>query len=85
MKNCILTGTRADFGKIKSLLNKIEQLNDFELAVFVTGMHLLKKYGGTVKEVQDAGIPIYTLILIKILVIQWISLRQKQFQGFQIL
>ncbi len=54
-KIVFLTGTRADFGKIKSLLNKIEQSNDFELAVFVTGMHLLKKYGGTVKEVQDAG------------------------------
>ena len=54
-KIVFLTGTRADFGKIKSLLNKIEQSNDFELAVFVTGMHLLKKYGGTVKEVQSAG------------------------------
>ena len=44
-----VTGTRADFGKIKSIINKFE--DHFECYIFVTGMHLVKKYGYTVNEI----------------------------------
>jgi len=48
-----LTGTRADFGKIKSLISILETDNyQFEVFVFVTGMHLQKEYGYTVIEIQ---------------------------------
>ena len=50
-----LTGTRADFGKLKSLMSKIQADDEFELHIFVTGMHLLSKYGYTCKEVEKAG------------------------------
>lgn len=47
-----LTGTRADFGKIKSLISRLEDHPDFEAFLFVTGMHLMEQYGYTVIEVQ---------------------------------
>ena len=47
-----LTGTRADFGKLKSLMYKIQDDNDFEVHVFVTGMHMLSRYGYTCDEVE---------------------------------
>lgn len=51
-KIAFLTGTRADFGKIKSLLLALDQHQNYEVCVFVTGMHMLEKYGLTVIEVQ---------------------------------
>ncbi|WP_432222980.1 UDP-N-acetylglucosamine 2-epimerase [Flavobacterium sp. TMP13] len=51
-KILFLTGTRADFGKIKSLIASIEDNQDFEVFVFVTGMHLQEKYGYTLIEIE---------------------------------
>ena len=47
-----LTGTRADFGKIKSLIHALETHSDFEVFVFVTGMHLQREYGFTLLEIE---------------------------------
>lgn len=53
MKKIIfLTGTRADFGKIKSLITILEDQDDFEVFVFVTGMHLQETYGYTLIEIE---------------------------------
>ena len=54
-KIVFLTGTRADYGKLKSLMKKVEESNKFELYVFVTGMHMLQKYGSTYHEVEKDG------------------------------
>ena len=54
-KILFLTGTRADFGKIKSLIQILENHQDFEVFVFVTGMHLQKKYGYTLLEIKRCG------------------------------
>lgn len=54
-KILFLTGTRADYGKIKSLMKKIENSNKLELYIFVTGMHMLTKYGATWKEIEKDG------------------------------
>lgn len=54
-KILFLTGTRADYGKLKSLMKKVEQDENFELHVFVTGMHMLRKYGSTYHEVEKDG------------------------------
>ncbi|MBZ4041943.1 UDP-N-acetylglucosamine 2-epimerase [Flavobacterium hibisci] len=51
-KILFLTGTRADFGKIKSLIQILEAENEFEVFVFVTGMHLQKIYGYTLIEIE---------------------------------
>ena len=54
-KILFLTGTRADFGKMKPLMEEVERSDDFEAHIFATGMHMLARYGSTVKEVQLAG------------------------------
>ncbi|MBM7573192.1 UDP-N-acetylglucosamine 2-epimerase [Aquibacillus albus] len=51
-KILFLTGTRADYGKIKSLMKKVENSKKLELYIFVTGMHMLSKYGSTWKELE---------------------------------
>ncbi|EGR0468293.1 UDP-N-acetylglucosamine 2-epimerase (hydrolyzing) [Vibrio cholerae] len=54
-KILFLTGTRADFGKLKSLITKVDQHSDFEAHIFITGMHMIAKYGMTAIEVEKAG------------------------------
>ncbi|PTO86004.1 UDP-N-acetylglucosamine 2-epimerase [Vibrio splendidus] len=54
-KILFLTGTRADFGKLKSLIMKVENHEDFEPHIFITGMHMITKYGMTANEVEKAG------------------------------
>lgn len=54
-KILFLTGTRADFGKLKSLISIVEEDECFESFIFVTGMHMLAKYGMTVREVKKCG------------------------------
>jgi len=54
-KIAFLTGTRADFGKLKSLIQAIHDSTDFEYEIFATGMHLLQQYGLTVIEIEKAG------------------------------
>lgn len=51
-KILFLTGTRADFGKIKSLISILENQSEFEVFVFVTGMHLQEIYGYTLIEIE---------------------------------
>ena len=49
-KIVFLSGTRADFGKIKSIIKLIS--NEFDIKIYVTGMHLLNEFGNTYKEIQ---------------------------------
>lgn len=50
-----LTGTRADFGKIKSLIRVLTDSDLFFVDIFATGMHLDQKYGYTVVEIEKSG------------------------------
>ncbi|MFZ3516539.1 UDP-N-acetylglucosamine 2-epimerase [Vibrio harveyi] len=54
-KIVFLTGTRADYGKLKSLITMVETAPNFQAHIFVTGMHMLHKYGFTVQEVEKSG------------------------------
>ena len=51
-KILFLTGTRADFSKIKSLIQILEKQSGFDFFVFVTGMHLQEEYGYTLIEIE---------------------------------
>ncbi len=51
-KITFLTGTRADYGKIKSLMQEVDKSEKYELFVFVTGMHMLSEFGNTINEVK---------------------------------
>ncbi len=54
-KILFVTGTRADFGKLKPLIRQVQQAPEFEYAIFATGMHMLSRYGSTIIEIQKAG------------------------------
>ena len=56
-KIAFLTGTRADFGKIKSLVQVLQDRRDFAPYIFATGMHLMAKYGYTVIEIEKCQFP----------------------------
>lgn len=51
-----LTGTRADYGKLKALMQVLAQSEAFEVQVLVTGMHLLPQYGMTVSQIINDNI-----------------------------
>lgn len=50
-KILFITGTRADYGKIKSLMKTMDRSDRYEVFVYVSGMHLLAQYGSTYREV----------------------------------
>lgn len=55
-KILFVSGTRADFGKLKPLICATDESADFEVTVFATGMHLHRRHGLTVKEIEKSGI-----------------------------
>lgn len=62
-KIIFLTGTRADFGKMRSIILELQSGKKFDVEVFATGMHLLRSYGLSVKEIKKVGIKkIYTFL-----------------------
>ena len=54
-KILFLTGTRADFGKLKSLINITTNDDQFEVIILVTGMHLSQIHGCTIEEIEKSG------------------------------
>lgn len=54
-KIVFLTGTRADFGKLKSLIKITQESALFDTHIFVTGMHMIAKYGKTINEIYKSN------------------------------
>lgn len=54
-KICIATGTRAEYGLLKPLMEKIGQDPAFMLQVLVTGAHLSPEFGLTYKQIESDG------------------------------
>jgi len=50
-----VTGSRAEYGVIRSTLKEIQKHKDLKLSLIVTGMHLSPEFGGTVKEIERDG------------------------------
>jgi len=61
-KITVTTGTRADYGILLPVLKKIQQSNQLELQLIVTGMHLSRKYGKTINEIKKDGFKISKII-----------------------
>lgn len=57
-KICIVTGTRAEYGLLKPLIDAIREDNDLKLQIIVTGMHLSPEFGLTYKELEKDGLKI---------------------------
>jgi GDP/UDP-N,N'-diacetylbacillosamine 2-epimerase (hydrolysing) len=54
-KICVVTGSRADYGLIKNLMNLIKNDSNMKLQIIVTGSHLSPKHGETYKEIEKDG------------------------------
>jgi GDP/UDP-N,N'-diacetylbacillosamine 2-epimerase (hydrolysing) len=61
-KVCYVTGTRADFGLMRSTLAALRDSEALELSIVVTGMHLSDKYGRTADEIKAADLPISAIV-----------------------
>lgn len=59
---CIITGTRAEYGLLKPLIDKIYNSESLKLQLVVTGMHLSPEFGLTYKEIEEDGYPITSKI-----------------------
>lgn len=55
---CYVTSTRAEFGALELLLEKVNQCDEFELKIVATGMHLSNEFGYTYNEIIDSGFEI---------------------------
>lgn len=55
-KISILTATRAEYGLLKPIIEKLNNLMEFDVRVVVTGAHLSPEFGLTYKEIEQDGI-----------------------------
>jgi len=55
-KICVVTGSRADYGLLRWVMEGIKDNSDLTLQVIVTGMHLSSAFGNTYKDVEADGI-----------------------------
>lgn len=64
MKICVFTGTRAEYGLLRSLLTAIAQDDETTLQLIASGTHLSEKHGNTIEEIRaDGFIPDVTIPL----------------------
>ena len=62
----IITGSRAEYGLLRNLIIKLKNSKKFNTKLIVTGSHLSKKHGYTIKEIINDKINIDYKIDIKI-------------------
>ena len=51
-KICIFTGTRAEYGLLKPLIDELRTDKSIELQLIISGMHLSSEFGLTYKEIS---------------------------------
>ena len=57
-KICVVTGTRADYGLLRWVMQGIKDDPELNLQVIVTGMHLSPEFGLTFKAIEEDGFEI---------------------------
>ena len=58
----VITGSRAEFGLLRNLINELISCDQFEVKLIVTGTHLSKIHGYTLNEILESGFEIYKKI-----------------------
>ena len=59
MKNItIITSTRAEYGLLRPVIQKVAAAQDLQLQLVVTGAHLCARFGNTVQEIEADSLPI---------------------------
>ena len=59
---CYISGTRADFGLMRSTLTAIAADPGMELTVLATGMHLDRTHGRSIDAIRAAGFDVAALL-----------------------
>ncbi len=57
-KICVVTATRAEYGLLFHVIERIEKDAELDLCLVATGTHLSAAYGNTVREIEESGIKI---------------------------
>jgi GDP/UDP-N,N'-diacetylbacillosamine 2-epimerase (hydrolysing) len=55
---CVVTGTRAEYGLLRPVIQRIQVSASLDLAIVATGMHLSPEFGLTYREIEADGFPI---------------------------
>ncbi|MFH1562192.1 MAG: UDP-N-acetylglucosamine 2-epimerase [Nitrospirota bacterium] len=54
-KICVITGSRAEYGILSPVMRAIQEHQNLELLLIVTGMHLMERFGYTINEIKKDG------------------------------
>ncbi len=54
-KICVTTSSRADYNHLFVLIENLKKSKKFDLKLIITGMHTLKEFGNTYKEIINDG------------------------------
>ena len=55
---CVITGTRADYGLLRWLMDGLDKSNVLKMQLIATGAHLSPEYGMTINEIKNDGFKI---------------------------
>jgi UDP-N-acetylglucosamine 2-epimerase len=56
MRNiCIVTGSRAEYGLLRSVMREIQAAETLQLQILASGMHLSPEFGMTIQEIGADG------------------------------
>lgn len=55
----VVSGTRADYGKLKSIASRLEDDSDYMVTFFATGMHVSREHGNTIEEIIKDGFKVF--------------------------
>ncbi|HLL89474.1 MAG TPA: UDP-N-acetylglucosamine 2-epimerase, partial [Tepidisphaeraceae bacterium] len=61
-KVCFVTGTRAEYGLMRSTLDAIRAHPNLELQLIATGMHLDRSRGRTVNQIRRDGYAVHATV-----------------------
>jgi len=51
----VFTATRAEYGLLKPIINKLNKIKEFDVRIVATGAHLSPEFGLTYKEIEKDG------------------------------
>lgn len=57
-KICVITGTRAEYGLLRWVMQGIKEDSELTLQIIATGMHLSPEFGHTYREIEKDGFQI---------------------------
>lgn len=57
-KVCIFTGNRAEYGLLRTTIKAVHNHPDLQLQLMVSGAHLDKNYGDTIKDILSDGLEV---------------------------